>query len=869
MRHTSDEGEYIAATNHIKSLAEFGDIDAQLELALMYCQGKLFEENYEESTKWFYRAATNNSGNCKGHRGVDHIGHHDHDHKGHHDHDHKGHHDHDHSCTSRARAQNGYGIALEEGRGVAKNLSEAVKWYKLSAEQGEVRAMLNLAIYYRSLTDGKDGREEASQWLDKATQVGKNDYRVYHNLFVAHYNEGIRLGTDPDKKIAMEWCFKGAENGNPACQLTLARFYSSDSNGLEKDLDRAMELYKKAADQGCVNSMVALGNMLVKQSRYEESLMYYHKAAIREDLSAILKLAKYFEKKNQYSTAIGWYRKAVKYKSPTAYERLGVLLFIGRKGSGPTESVRKNSVEGVQWLLKVVEYFKGSTESALGGKRIIRRVPYHVEYYLGLAFFNGVGVDMDLRTAVKWMTISANKEFKIAEEVLGDWYNIGLADDGQVVLPRDPKMSIQLWERSVKHGNIEALNKLATSYHSGNGHSKPDPDKALECFIEAAEQGSMTAHANLMIIHSHGSNHENMLKSLYHGRFAVKNGLFHHSLNLIKQLFVYLEYFDRQGKEQVEILKECRSLLKEFKRLGGAGRGQAEAVRDISRMLEARPVARYTPSALSSTARVEEPTAKGESSTTGVEESTAKGESSPTTKGELPLHPNLIPHPRPGMYDDFTLESLMDNRREPLSITEIIYILNQVCDALIHCQSHKFAHMGCLTRTIYIVPPRSIDISTSSVYEMKSVTSMPCEIFELIRQYLSKHYEKFSEMQPHIILKSQLVLGWFGNSINFSQRATDSWMLLDGEKPYFRSSRTELTKHLPPEVLGNQIRFFDSVNAFMLGYLARDLCRTCNDNSANNINYSKLKSLTQGLMEEDMAKRSSLEYAKEVLLSML
>ncbi|MFN9027415.1 MAG: tetratricopeptide repeat protein, partial [Akkermansiaceae bacterium] len=38
------------------------------------------------------------------------------------------------------------GLCLASGQGVAKNEAEAVKWYRLAAEQGHADALLNLAL---------------------------------------------------------------------------------------------------------------------------------------------------------------------------------------------------------------------------------------------------------------------------------------------------------------------------------------------------------------------------------------------------------------------------------------------------------------------------------------------------------------------------------------------------------------------------------------------------------------------------------------------------------------------------------------------------------------------------------------------------
>ena len=49
----------------------------------------------------------------------------------------------------KAQAQNGLGAMYYNGKGVAQDFKEAVKWYRLAAAQGYASAQLNFgAMYY-------------------------------------------------------------------------------------------------------------------------------------------------------------------------------------------------------------------------------------------------------------------------------------------------------------------------------------------------------------------------------------------------------------------------------------------------------------------------------------------------------------------------------------------------------------------------------------------------------------------------------------------------------------------------------------------------------------------------------------------------
>ena len=59
-----------------------------------------------------------------------------------------------------APAQHNLGVAYENGRGVPQDYAEAVRWYRLAAEQEYADAQVNLGVSYRAgrgVPQGRDG----------------------------------------------------------------------------------------------------------------------------------------------------------------------------------------------------------------------------------------------------------------------------------------------------------------------------------------------------------------------------------------------------------------------------------------------------------------------------------------------------------------------------------------------------------------------------------------------------------------------------------------------------------------------------------------------------------------------------------------
>ena len=66
------------------------------------------------------------------------------------------------------------------GKGVPQNDAEAVKWYRLAAEQGDARAQFNLGVKYAKGEGVPQDDTEAVKWFRLAAQQG--DARAQNNL---------------------------------------------------------------------------------------------------------------------------------------------------------------------------------------------------------------------------------------------------------------------------------------------------------------------------------------------------------------------------------------------------------------------------------------------------------------------------------------------------------------------------------------------------------------------------------------------------------------------------------------------------------------------------------------------------------------
>jgi hypothetical protein len=113
--------------------------EEQLNLGLMYFNGKGVPVDYKKAMKWIRLAAEQGD----------------------------------------AEAQNILGVAYHDGKGVPQTYKEAVKWYRLAAEQGHAIAQGNLGIMYGRGRGVPQDYKEAYIWYSLANAGSGEDQKTF------------------------------------------------------------------------------------------------------------------------------------------------------------------------------------------------------------------------------------------------------------------------------------------------------------------------------------------------------------------------------------------------------------------------------------------------------------------------------------------------------------------------------------------------------------------------------------------------------------------------------------------------------------------------------------------------------------------
>lgn len=120
-----------------------------------------------------------------------------------------------------SNAQNDMGYMYEYGKGLEKNINEAIAWYKKSAEQGNSVALTNLGKLYDNGKEVNQDFAEAANWYEKAAKQGNRYAQERLGYF---FKEG--KGVAQDENMAAEWYLKAAKQGSEQADLEYRRIIS-------------------------------------------------------------------------------------------------------------------------------------------------------------------------------------------------------------------------------------------------------------------------------------------------------------------------------------------------------------------------------------------------------------------------------------------------------------------------------------------------------------------------------------------------------------------------------------------------------------------------------------------------------------------
>ena len=146
--------------------------------------------------------------------------------------------------------------SMYEGR---DEMTEAMRWYRLAADQGHAATQFRLAVMYATGRGVPQNDVEAARWYQLVEDQG--DALTQFNVAVMYatgQHRGRYAVVPRDDGEAGRWYRLAADQGHAEAQYNLGVMYSTGS-GVPRDDAEAVRLWRAAADQGHAGGRFYLG----------------------------------------------------------------------------------------------------------------------------------------------------------------------------------------------------------------------------------------------------------------------------------------------------------------------------------------------------------------------------------------------------------------------------------------------------------------------------------------------------------------------------------------------------------------------------------------------------------------------------------
>jgi TPR repeat protein len=157
------------------------------------------------------------------------------------------------AVSGLADAQYRLGMSYEKGNGVEKNMLEAMRLYRLAADQNHTSAQYQLGKCFEFGSGVTPNHEEASRLYHVAAEAGDAEAQCKLGMY---YQSGY-LGLSRSMKDSARWFHLAANQGYAEAQHRLAELYG---RGLDvpQDWEASCKWYRLAAQQGHADAQYKL-----------------------------------------------------------------------------------------------------------------------------------------------------------------------------------------------------------------------------------------------------------------------------------------------------------------------------------------------------------------------------------------------------------------------------------------------------------------------------------------------------------------------------------------------------------------------------------------------------------------------------------
>lgn len=218
---------------------------------------------------------------------------------------------------------NEIGNRYAKGEGVEQNFSEAVSYYRISAEEGDPEGQYNYGLSYYNGNGVNQDYNEALKWFRLAADQGNN--KAQFNIGLSYYyGEGVIQ----DFVEAVKWFRLSAEQGNDKAQYAIGTCYYN-GEGVTQDYIEGVKWIRLSAEQGNDRAQGYLGVCYIEgkgvKQDYGEAAKWLLESAVQNNPASQYGLGMLYESglgvNQNFEEAEKWYQKALAHEYDEEIDR--------------------------------------------------------------------------------------------------------------------------------------------------------------------------------------------------------------------------------------------------------------------------------------------------------------------------------------------------------------------------------------------------------------------------------------------------------------------------------------------------------------------------------------------------------------------
>jgi TPR repeat protein len=164
----------------------------------------------------------------------------------------------------------GLGTCYEYGLGVDQDYSRAAVLYSEAADRGSVSAELNIGILYEKGLGVNRDRGRALEHFRRAAQQGHSRAKLYLGSIVL----SDKSAGEADKREAFKYAEEAASEKLEDAMFLIGSCFEI-GNGVEKNINKSMEWFEKAACEGHAVAQFRLATLLASEGSLRLSYFWF------------------------------------------------------------------------------------------------------------------------------------------------------------------------------------------------------------------------------------------------------------------------------------------------------------------------------------------------------------------------------------------------------------------------------------------------------------------------------------------------------------------------------------------------------------------------------------------------------------------